>query len=373
MTDELSFTNIEPELSATVPTAAQVANGIPVPPIRLLEIMSPEDWEIFTEEWLTFHKAAGKYDAVQRVSGAGDLGLDVVAFTGGSGFAEPWDSFQCKHYGHALTPEDVCAEVAKLIYHSFKKTAPFNQTCQVPRKHRFVAPRGAGITVARWLKDAPRFKKEIKDRWAKQCAPKIGKGIDAPLERELLAYVDAFDFGIFGAKTGAELIEEHSETVFYAPRFGGGLPVRGDVPSPPDDPADHESVYLRKMFDAYGEHLGKAIQASVDFAHDAKLSGHYDRQRVLFYSAEALRNFARDRTPQGTFASLQDDIYNGVIDVCESDHKSGLDRLRQAIRTAGAIDVGGNGLASVTRVADKQGVCHQLANDDRLTWVSTDA
>ena len=372
MTDAPPFTDIAPELSATVPTAAQVANGIPVPPIRLLQVMSPDDWEIFTEEWLSFHKAAQKYDAIRRYSGPGDLGLDVVAFTGASGFAEPWDSYQCKHYDHALSPEDVCAEVGKLVYHSFNKTPPFNQNCRVPRQHVFVSPRGAGITVARWLKDPQRFKKEIKERWEKQCAPKIGKGIEAPLEGDLLAYVEAFDFSIFGDKTGAELIEEHSQTVFHAPRFGGGLPARGDTPMPPDAPAEHESVYLRKIFDSYGEHLGKAVQSTSDFADDDKLSGHYNRQRVLFYSAEALRNFARDRTPQGTFASLQDDIFNGVIDVCESDHSSGLDRLRQAITTAGSIDVGGNGLASVTRVADKQGVCHQLANDDRLTWVNTD-
>jgi hypothetical protein len=23
----------------------------------------------------------------------------------------------------------------------------------------------------------------------------------------------------------------------------------------------------------------------------------------------------------------------------------------------------------VTKIADKQGICHQLANDDRLTWM----
>lgn len=372
MTDDLTFTDVAPELSATVPTAGQVATGIPVPPSRLLQIMSPDDWEIFTEEWLSFHKSAEEYHNVRRYSGPGDLGLDVVAFSGEGGFSEPWDSYQCKHYDHALSPEDVCAEVAKVIYHSFNKTPPFNQNFSLPRKHVFVSPRGSGITVGRWLKDPQRFKKEIIERWAKQCAAKIGKGIEAPLEGELLAYVEAFDFSIFGDKSGVELIQEHSQTIFYVPRFGGGLPARGDAPAPPEEPSQLESVYIRKIFDAYGEHLGKAVQSTHDFADDATLSGHYNRQRVLFYSAEALRNFARDRTPQGTFTSLQDDIYNGVIDVCESDYNSGLDRLRKVVTTAGSIDVGGNGLASVTRVSDKQGVCHQLANDEILTWVTTD-
>ena len=62
-----------------------------------------------------------------------------------------------------------------------------------------------------------------------------------------------------------------------------------------------------------------------------------------------------------------------MIDVCEVSYASGLERLRATITTAAIIDVGGNALFGVTRVADKQGVCHQLANDDRLTWVDAGA
>ena len=373
MSSDEDFSDIDPQQKVQVPTAAQVVSGIPVPPVRLLEVMSPDDWEQFTEEWLSFHKDKGAYHSIRRYSGPGDLGLDVVAFTSEKGFSEDWDSYQCKHYDHPLTPEDVCAEVGKIIYHSFLKTPPFNQACRVPNSHVFVAPRGVGITVGRWLKDADRFKTEILKRWDKQCAGKLGKGISAPLEGELLAYVQAFDFGIFSDRSSVELIAEHAETVFHAPRFGGGLPARGDVPLPPGDPSEHESIYLKKILDAYGEHVGKPVQTIDDVADDQKLAGHYDRQRVLFYSAEALRNFARDRTPLGTFESLQNDVFNGVIDVCEGAHPNGLERLRSAIITAGSLDVGGNGLASVTRVADKQGVCHQLANEDRLTWVNPDA
>ena len=120
MSEEFSLSDIDPELAVTVPTAAQVDSGIPIPPVRLLEVLSPDDWERFTEEWLTYHKKQGSYQAIRRYSGPGDLGLDVVAFTSKEGFAEPWDSYQCKHYDHPLTPEDVCGEVAKIIYYSFQ-------------------------------------------------------------------------------------------------------------------------------------------------------------------------------------------------------------------------------------------------------------
>ena len=373
MSKNYNLSDIEPELSATVPTAAQVASGIPMPPVRLLEVMSPDDWERFTEEWLTYHKAQGLYQAIRRYSGPGDLGLDVVAFTSAEGFAEPWDSYQCKHYDNALKPVDICGEVAKIIYHSFNRTPPFNQAARVPSRHVFVSPRGVGITVGRWLKDTEQFKNEVKKRWNSQCVPKIGAGISAPLEGNLLAYLNSFDFSIFEDTTGVELIEEHFQTVFYVPRFGGGLPPRGAALNPPATPSAYESVYLLKLLDAYGDHLGTVVTTTQDLGSNDDLRNHYNRQRVLFYSAEALRNFARDRTPLGTFDTLQEDIFHGVIDVCEVSYASGLQRLRATITTAATVDVGGNALFSVTHVADKQGVCHQLANDERLTWVDAGA
>jgi hypothetical protein len=330
--------------------------------------MSPVEWEEFTEEWLSFHKTNGTYHSIKRFSGPGDLGLDVIAFTALEGFASPWDSYQCKHYDHALAPADVYGEIGKIIYHSFQCTPPFNQACRIPRRHLFIAPRGVGIKLARLLKDPTRFKEEVRTKWESHCIPAIGAGVNAPLQGELLAYFNAFDFSIFGDRTAVELIEEHAQTVFHAPRFGGGLPPRGEPDTPPAEPTEAESLYLQKLLDAYGDHLGKPVAGREELASYPELEGHYVRQRVLFYSAESLRNFARDRTPPRTFDSLQEDVYNGVIDICEAQHANSLERLRKTVATAGQLDVSGNALVGVTKVADKQGVCHQLANDDRLAW-----
>jgi len=333
-----------------------------------LQVMSPEDWEGFTEEWLSFGKAKGTYHSVKRFSGPGDLGMDVVAFTAKEGFVEPWDSFQCKRYDHVLRPGDVYGEIGKIIYHSFQRTPPFNQVCRVPRRHVFVSPFGVGIALGRLLKDPSRFKEDVRVKWEKNCVPNIGAGVSAPLKGALLTYFDAFDFSIFEDRTAVELVEEHAQTPFHAARFGGGLPPRGQPEAPPHEPLEAESLYLRKLLDAYGDHLGKPLAAREELVLHPELEGHYNRQRVLFYSAESLRNFARDRTPPQTFNSLQDDVYHGVIDVCEAAHADALERLRTTVSTAAQLDVSGNALAGVTRVVDKQGVCHQLANDDRLTW-----
>ena len=139
--------------------------------------------------------------------------------------------------------------------------------------------------------------------------------------------------------------------------------------APPPAPDAAESVYLKKLFDVYGEKIGKAVGGRTHLEDHTYLIAHFDRQRVLFYNAEALRNFARDRTPLGTFDSLKEDVFHGVMDPCEGAHSSGISRLRTTLTTAGAVDVSGNALVTVTRVADKQGVCHHLANEDRLTWV----
>ena len=368
MTDFPKLKEIEPKQISAALTHAQVMGGIPIPPIRLLQVMSPDEWEEFTEEWLYFHKANGTYQSVQRFSGPGDLGLDVVAFSSQEGFSKPWDSFQCKHYNHALAPGDVYGEIGKVIYHSYLRTPPFNQLCRIPQRHVFVAPLGVGIKLGRLLKDTDRLKEEVRSKWASHCVAAIGAGILAPLEDGLLKYFDDFNFTIFEYRSATQLIEEHAQTIFHAPRFGGGLPPRQEVTAPPSEPAEAESLYLRKLFDAYGDHLGQPVVDSEGLAAHAQLQKHYNRQRVLFYSAESLRNFARDRTPEQTFDLLQGDVFSGVIDVCEAAHSDGLERLRKTIVAAGQLDVSGNALVSVTKVADKQGICHQLANDDRLTW-----
>jgi len=366
------FQEIEPNTAAIVPTAAQVAGGVPMPPVSLLRIMSADTWEDFTEEWLSFHRRQGTYQSIRKYRGSGDLGLDVVAFTSDDGFAAPWESFQCKHYDHPLEPNDIRGEVAKVVFHSFRRTPPFNQTYRTPSRHIFVSPQGVGVTVGRLLKDPYGLKEDIRAKWDGYCVRKIGKNLVAPLTGDLLDYFNAFDFSIFGDKTGAELIEEHAQTIFYAPRFGGGLPPRGEPTLPPSEPDEQESVYLRKLLDTYDDRLGRTTNDKSMLEKHPSFQRHYDRQRVLFYSAEALRNFARDRTPPRTFDSLQDDIYYGVIDVCEKNYPDSLERLKETITAAGQLNIGGNALSSVTFVKDKQGICHQLANEDRLTWKTKD-
>jgi hypothetical protein len=193
------------------------------------------------------------------------------------------------------------------------------------------------------------------------------------LDGKLLAYFDAFDFNIFSSKSLLELIEGHATTGYHTVRFGGGLPLRPASGAPPAEPAAEESRYIRQLLDAYGDHLGTSLATTDDLKSNSALSKDFLRQRERFYHAESLRNFARDTVPEGTFDALQDEVHHGVVDVCEGTHANGFERMKATVAQAAQVALTSNALAPATKAQDRQGICHQLANDDRLTWVPDDA
>jgi hypothetical protein len=111
----------------------------------------------------------------------------------------------------------------------------------------------------------------------------------------------------------------------------------------------------------------EALRYSVTFPWQ-NLIKHYHRQREYFYHAESLRNFARDTVPSGTFEDLQDEVHSGVVEVESAPHPDGLVRMNAVTQAAAQLPLSANGLINVTKVQDKRGICHQLANEDRLTW-----
>ena len=189
------------------------------------------------------------------------------------------------------------------------------------------------------------------------------------MKGELLAAFDSFNFKIFSSKSLLELIQGHSITGYHAVRFGGGLPPRPIPGTPPSEPTRDESRYIRQLLDAYGDHVGTAMATAEKLTPHAALAKDFLRQREQFYHAEALRNFARDTVPEGTFGALQEEIYHGVVDMCERTHATGFDRMYATVTQAAHVATTASPLASVTKTQDRQGICHQLANDDRLIWV----
>ena len=137
-------------------------------------------------------------------------------------------------------------------------------------------------------------------------------------------------------------------------------------------PGEDEQLYVAKLLAAYAERHGGSFSPETAAGHE-QVGAHYLRQRVAFYSAESLRVFARDSVPDGTFEALQDEVFDGVIEVHDGHQGDGLDRLLDVTRSAHQLAMTANGLLPVVKTRDRTGICHQLANEDRLSWCHANA
>lgn len=361
MVAETDLKEIKPKATLAVSSSAHVQTGIPVPKSVRIKNFSPGEWEDFVEEWAS--GLENTYVKVRRLGGTGDLGVDVVGFCTDSGFEGAWDNYQCKRYANPLRPSEIWVELGKIIYYSF--SGEYNP----PRKHYFVASNDIGTKLEKLLNNPSKLCIGLKDNWDGYCKRGITSTREIELSGTLLSYLDEFDFRIFSSKSHQELIEAHSQTTFHAIRFGGGLPQRPTSQLPPNTPTASESRYIRQLLDAYEEHLGCSLPNLNSLDEHAMVKNNFKRQRERFYHAEALKNFARDTVPEGTFEELQDEIFHGVVDISEGSYLSGFDRMQATIAQASNIALTASPLVSVTKLQDRQGVCHQLANQDRLKWV----
>lgn len=349
-----------PSAPSAVLTPAQAVHGPLVPAQQQILLYSGEQWELFIQEWVHFCLKKS-YMAVLRFSGPGDRGIDICGFVDDKRLQGIWDNFQCKHYDHPLRPSDVWAEFGKIVWYSFQgEYAP-------PRHYFFVAPRGIGPHLLDLLSNADKLKKELIANWDKNVRKQIGEQ-EVVLEGAFLAYVQCFDFSRFDSKTGLQIIEDHRSCPFHTARFGGGLPPRPEAGPPPQEVAPKESKYVGHLLAAYADHKKTDIADAKALKVWPKLNEHFGRQREAFYHAESLRVFARDTVPPGTFESLQEDIRSGVIDVRDAEHPDGYVRVCEVMRAARELQITSNVLVNCTKPKDRDGICHQLANEDKLKW-----
>jgi hypothetical protein len=310
------------------------------------------------DEWAS--SLAG-YGLVERAGGAGDMGCDVIATVDPSDPDSTWDNYQCKHYDHPLAPSDIWVELGKLCYYTH-----INEY-SVPRAYRFVAPRGIGTKLLNLLKKPEKLREGLIANWSTKCSKHITSTKEISLEGALLAHVQTFDLARVGHLPALQLIEQHQKTPYFAVRFGLGLPVRPAPPTPPADIAPGETRYVAQLLEAYGDNQNTVYPELG--ALNATHQRHLRRARESFYCAEALRSFSRDTLPDGAFENLQDQIFDGVIDTAEADHDCGLTRVNATTSHATSLSLTSSALLGRVEPSDRKGVVHQLANEDRLTWV----
>ncbi|MTB87211.1 hypothetical protein H9L21_07390 [Aeromicrobium senzhongii] len=346
-----------------LPVPPDGAEGPVVPrlsPRQLVAVYEPGDWESFVHEWL---QTRDGYARLVRPSGPGDEGIDVAGLADADGLEGVWDNYQCKHYQASLTPSDVYPEVYKVLRGVIKGAYV------MPRKYYFVAPKGCGTKLGKLLSSPTKFRESFLKLL--EDDPPAWLSTKPEEERNEVAELAATtNFQLFNEIPVADVVKEHSSHPNHAARFQVALSRRGPAERPPAEPAALESRYVEQLVDVYCERFGLPAPGTLEdvVGHD-QAREHLQWQRVAFYSAEALKRFARDEVPDGTFEALADQLHAGVVNVHDDDYSSGYARLLAVLNTAGNLALGANALLPRVEIQDRHGICHQLANVDRLVWV----
>jgi hypothetical protein len=219
------------------------------------------------------------------------------------------------------------------------------------------------------LDEPEKLRAFVMDTWGKNCATKITETKSIELSGALLAHAQAFDFSIFRSKQPIELLKEHGQTPYHLPVFGAPLIDRGPPPAPPSTVAASESGYVRQLFEVIADHLNVPVSSVADFAHEGAMKRLFELSRIKFYSAEGLKELARDHMADAAyFDTLLDMFSDGLYHAYTDSSKTGLQRLQHTVLNAQSLQLGGHVLEPHTTPNDREGVCHHLANENRLHW-----
>ena len=332
-----------------------------ISPIDKVKIMDEDTFEQFVVEWL-YETNKSKYSSIFRIGGAGDKGRDIIAYYKDGSI----DYYQCKHYNSPLSPSEFWIEFGKLCYYTYKKEI------SMPKSYYIVASNGIGPSLIDLLNNHKLINRELIENWDKHCKGKIIKGLKIELNSRLRKYIENFDFGIISAIPIEKVIDDHIRTVYGKIRFGG---ASVDPPKDINVPSNIESEeipYITALYDAYSDKVSLQLN-SIDDLKKYKLNSHFERQRRFYYSCETIRRFVRDTfTDDNDFERLKQEVYDGIVEVYESDYSDGYERLESVMKQAGIVNTTKSLLDSKFNLignSERKGACHMLVNDGHIMWV----
>lgn len=362
MVKKAGVIKIEKPRELATPTPECASTGPYIFPQDRIKLYHADEWEKFIQEWAFYLE--NKYSEVVRCAGAGDMGRDIIAYPLEAEGKE-WINFQCKHYDHPLYPGDVWIEIGKLCYYTYL------EEYQLPKEYYFVAPQASGPELSALIRSPKKLKEKFLENWDKKCKKKITSTKEIPMTTELKNHIDSIDFSIFKILSILNVIEQHRTTApYHHARFGGGLPERVIEEIPEMAEEENSAVYVQKLLRAYSEHTGQNYKKIEDIETNEEVKQHFSRARMQFFCAEALRNFSRDNLPEGSFEELQNQFYDGVIDIVQDAHANGFVRVRKTVSEANKLQITNHPLITRVETKDRGGICHQLADGNRIDWTS---
>lgn len=343
-----------------------IGAGLPVNPLNRLAHFDAKEFERFTLEWADDYlkKNIPGLNEIQQRGSVGDKGRDIVVWLDPP-TTKPrrWHLYQCKHYSARLSAGKAAGEIGKVLHYTLAGSYT------APLEYWFVTHRGVTGDLQDLLDEPDKLRAYILKNWKKYCAAAITDTGNIPLTEEMKGHIASFDFSIFRAKQPHDLINEHQKTRYHLTVFGAPLINRPPPPAPPSIVAPSERDYVAQLYDVIAEELGISINEAMDFAHSQPMRNLFDRSRTTFYSAEGLKELARDHMADvAFFDSLLTNFSDGLYHTYTAPATSGLVRLRSTVQAAQSLQLGAHVLEPHTTTLDREGACHHLANNGTIAW-----
>jgi hypothetical protein len=338
--------------------------GLPVSPLGRLAQFSAAEFERFTLEWATDYlaKQTNVFE-VQARGGSGDKGRDIIVWLDSANKTpRRWQLYQCKHYEARLGLSKAGIEIAKVLYYThIGDYTP-------PESYYFVTHKGV-TSPFQDLLDAPEsLKNEMIVTWNSYSKAITSKETIA-LSAELKAHILNFDFSVFAAKQPHDLLAEHARTKYHLTVFGAPLVNRPPPPPPPSTVAAIEAKYIGQLYRVIGNDIGTEVGSAEDFKHSPYHARMFERSRLTFYSAEGLKEVARDQmADQAYFDTLLTEFSDGLYYQYTEPNGTPIERLKATVSAAQSIQLGSHPLKPHVSSKDREGMCHQMANEERLDW-----
>jgi hypothetical protein len=319
--------------------------------------LDDDELEEFVRQWAVKKQ---QYVEVQRFTGTGDLGRDVVGFMTKARHEGTWDNYQCKQYGRTLPTDKAMHELGKILYYSFRKEFT------PPARYFFVAPRGINRNIRKLIFNPSLLKNELVTEWDKYCANSIIENSHIPMSTDLQAFIEAWDFSCVTPISVEDILDDPAaKQVLY--QWFGADPGPYDLASVPQDVQDSELTYVRELLNAYGEREGTKFGTHEEaFAHKSH-GQHLRMQRERFFDADAFTRFYRDNTSVDDTEHLRNEVRHGVFEIHAANHSDSLERVDAVMRHAGGLQPTGP-LAKYARIQVRQGICHHFVNDGEWSW-----
>jgi len=355
---------ITPPQSTPRITNHDLLYGKPIPPMQRLAGMDDTEFEEIVTEW-TWEYLPTKYESIRRCGSAGDKGRDIIAWINKT--EKKWDNYQCKHYKNKLIPTNFYVELGKLCYYTYINDYP------IPQTYFIVSQEGVGTKLGDFLDNEAKLKKALITNWEKNVETKItSKGTGKiTLDGKFKEYVENFDFSLVKSVEPHELIEQHRKTNYYLYHFGGAIKkYRKETIVPSISTSEEQMRYIKQLLLAYGENLSKEINSITELSAYGEYKIHFEIQRKNFYSVETLKQFARDNLPSDSsaFDDLKEEIYAAVYSKVLDVYENAFKRLITVLEHSTLLDISANPLVVTISLHDKQGICHHLVNESKLSW-----